>query len=697
MNRHSQPSSTDAPRRQRGSIVVYLAMALVVFGVMAMAGASRFGASIMGVSSPNCATQARLMAESGVRYAMARLRTATDPASLQAMITTLNGQTYTVDAAKGLKFTLTVTASGTGAAQVSAQGSACGGDTALPTTSTQASASGGVNVPAASGGIPGEGISFAGGDTPGFIPTATIGGGAFTVDPVTGQVTLGGNVKETSGSLWYSGSRDICINGNCTLGTGLRSYFDLSFNPSSDGDGFVWTLMSAETNTNASSGGDSTMGELMGYGGKGKLELGIQPPKFGVEFDIYDNTGTGTACNVGNRADSTNADHVAIIFWGTENLNCGGRPQQATYDDNMHGAGNGTMEQPRNSADTGGNGDGTYGYYYRPGGGNNWLQDGGTYRFRYELLRYTRPTPNGEYYYSVRAWVKRSTDTVTAGLDNTSADYSSTPSLYRNFFLSPAMHAKMGQVFFGWTEGTGAATQLVTLSKFALNFRGAIQWPPKDYTAGWPIDEGSGTTVHNSNATNPVGGTIGGSGTTWVKNPDCPTCIALSFNGSGYVTATDNTSMDLRATGAISVWIYPTALTDNTYILHKGTATSTSGEAYSLRISSGSKLELMIRSGTGTTIIESAALPAANRWYHVVAQWDSNTLAIYINGQLSATTSNNRAARNSSSGLVIGARQTTASPGPTYYGFNGYIDEVYLYKRLLTAAEIALMSLTSMP
>ncbi|MHC1700473.1 MAG: LamG domain-containing protein [Humidesulfovibrio sp.] len=702
MNRRSQSSranSANAARRQRGSVVVYLALALVAFGVMAMAGASRFGASVMGVSAPNCSAQARMMAESGVRYATARLRTATDQTTLTAMIATLNGQTLTVDPARGLEFTLSVTASGPGAAQVSATGKACGnlsgGVSFLPSTSTQASA--GVNVPAVTTG--GGGVSFEEGDTPGFIPTEIIGGsGAIAVDPATGTVTLGGDVTESSGSLWYSGTKDVCVDGNCTLGSGLRAYFDLAFSSTAEGDGFVWAIMSAETNTNASSGGDPNMGELVGYGGPGALGLGIQPPKFGVEFDIYENSGTASACNVGNRGDSGSPDHLAFIFWGTETLACSGKTQPTTYDDNRHGAGAGSLSQPRNSANDAVDGPGNVGYYIRPSSGSNWLQDGGQYRFRYELLRNTTANAQGNYCYKLRAWMKRSTDTIATGMDNTTADYNSPPELYRTFYLSQAMHDKMSKIFFGWSEGTGAATQLVTISNFKLNFRegdAPAYSPPPDYTAGWPMYEGSGTTVHNSNATNPVDGVIGGSGTAWVTGLGCPACSALSFNGSGYVVAPENNSLDLTTAGAISAWILPTALTNDTYILHKGDEDDTSDEAFGLRFSTGGKLELRIRWGSQANryvLLESAALPAVNKWYHVVAQWDANTLAIYINGTLSsvATNSNHRAARNTAGDLVIGARHTASTP---YQGFNGYIDEVYLYKRLLTAAEIAALAI----
>jgi len=89
---------TLAARRQRGSIVVYLVVGLAAFGVLAMAGASRFSSVISSVLSPNCATSARYMAESGQRYAMARRRAGADEACAPAAVSAMNGQTVTVDA-----------------------------------------------------------------------------------------------------------------------------------------------------------------------------------------------------------------------------------------------------------------------------------------------------------------------------------------------------------------------------------------------------------------------------------------------------------------------------------------------------------------------------------------------------------------------------------------------------------------------
>ncbi|MDO9631519.1 MAG: LamG domain-containing protein [Humidesulfovibrio sp.] len=712
MNRHSQPSRTKAPqpaRRQRGSIVVYLALALVVFGVMAMAGAGRFGASIMGVSTPNCATQARLMAESGVRYAMARLRTATD---LAATIVALDNLTVDVNAAKGLKFTLTVKASGTDAAQVSALGSACGGVTALPTTSTQASAAGGVNVPAANSGP----IDFSNVADDFFRTTDLLGSSPISVDPATKSISFGLlEQRQNAAAIWYSGNATGgCVDGNCTMTYGLRAYFDVLWTANSYADGLVFGVLSAETNKLDAVGGTKFQGELMGWGGPGTSGVGIQPPKLGLEFDTYHNDCNTPIYVAGSRCDDSNGwDHLAYVFWGsnvsldtyhTYNSTEVNIPIKGpTYDDNRHGAGAGNASEPISLANPDGKGSGRFGYYY--GTYSEWLKGKASYpaiapvkyAIRYELSRIGKVNSEGNSPYVLKTWVR--SGAVTSPYNDVTANYTAAaPDILRVIHLTPALHAQMAKVLFGWSEATGDSTQKLTVSDFNLMFKKTADTLtiPGNYTVYWNMNVAApGTTTGSVPVVTPPAPT---------NYPSAPTTYpygkALSFAAdAGRVYVGDSNSLDLTSQGTIAAWIYPTTLgtaANNTYILHKGTATNTSGEAYSLRISSGDKLELMIRDNSGSLAVESAALPAVNRWYHVVAQWDSDVMVIYINGMLSNinTKPSNRAARGTNAALVIGARQTSASnPGSVYYGFNGYIDEIYLYKRLLTAEEIAAMSL----
>ena len=692
-------SGTQAAKRQRGSVIVYLALALVAFGVMAMAGASRYGASIMGVSSPNCATQARMMSESGMRFATAYLRQAANQAQLTTKIGELNAHgAYTV--ASGQSFTVSITDSGSGLVQVSATGSSCGGASFLPSTSASSSAT--VNVPA---------VGSGGGATdPYAISPLTFSAksgvgtpGASSVNS-DGTISLGNSKYASSAAVWFTGNSTACTDGRCALGNGLCAYFDFVFTSGSSGDGFVWTIMSGATNTSSSNGGDTGRGELMGYGGLGGSGLGIKPPKFGVEFDIYANTGTGSACSVGNRADDTNGyDHIAHVFWGAQTIaynEC-----DATYDDNVHGAGAGTSSEPMNAKNTNNSGNGSDGYYYRSNS-NTWLKNGGTFNYRYELDRATTPDGAGNYCYRMRSWVKKPGDSIPAGLSNCNATYSGAPDLTSTFSLSAAMHQKLDTIFFGWTEGTGGATQLATVSNFTLAFKDAPVVPivPQDYISGWSFYETSGTTVHDGNNTNNNDGSISGTGTWIIPGVECPvsgaTCpnsAAMRFSSdAGRVVVPDSNSLDVRTSGTIAAWVNIQNYKDYAGIVHKGQKKNFSDEAYSLQFDTGRKVSMNLKAGaTLPTVTSVTTLTNDNQWYHVAATWDDYYLKIYINGVLDKQVPNTGGidAAKTKGKLILGAQITEYDSTYGYYGFDGIIDQIYLYARALSATEIANMAL----
>lgn len=700
-------SSTKAPaaapgrRRQRGSIVLYLAVALVAFGVLSMAGASRFGSSVISVFSPNCATQARLMAESGMRYAMARLRAAANQAALDAARTAMHDKTFTVDAARGLAFSLRIGYDGAGSLQVNATGQACSSN--LFVGSPQASLS--VNVPAIGPQPPTSG----GGTDPGEVPNSGFGGGGWsttsgfsgaagaTINASAGTLNLGNSLYSNSASAWYTGTSGVCTGGNCTLGSGMCAYFEGAFSAGSSGDGFVWTLMSGDTNTRNSNGGDTGRGELLGYGGLGASGLGIKPPKLGVEFDIWESD-CNSICSVSSRCDANSRDHIAHIFWGSQTVSgC-----DASYDDNRHGAGSNSTSEPKNS-DNDDTSSGYDGYYYRTTS-DGWLKNGGTFYYRYELDRSTTPNASGNYCYQIRSWLKKSGDTYPAGLSNCTIPYTGPPDITSVVNLSPAMHQKLAGVIPGFTEGTGGATQLATLRNFTMYFKSAPTVPvvPQDYRAGWSFYEASGTTAHDMNATNRNDGTLRNT-VQWVPGIGCPNCPALRFsNNSDRVEVPDSASLDLTTTGSIAAWVNIQSERDYAGLVHKGEDPDQSDEAYSLQFTTNRKVALYIRQDAATVrSVESAAgLPNNDQWYHVAATWDAANLKIYVNGVLSSTATNTGAiaARNSAGGLTLGAQFWTTGGwggwgGSGRYPFRGLLDEIYLYNRVLTATEITNMAL----
>lgn len=190
---------------------------LVAFAVLALAGGTRFGATVRSVMAPNCSLQARLMSESGIRYATARLRSCASASDVTAAVAAMNGHTYTVDSVKGLSFNIQASYdNSTNIASVTSTGIGCNDLGFVPTSSTSTAPS--INLPQISSGGGGgtasdnpalQGINSGG--TFNDASSRTIG----NVSASSGSIGFGSVV---TGSVNYTGT-STCLEIDGTVGT----------------------------------------------------------------------------------------------------------------------------------------------------------------------------------------------------------------------------------------------------------------------------------------------------------------------------------------------------------------------------------------------------------------------------------------------------------------------------------------------
>ncbi|PKN77506.1 MAG: hypothetical protein CVU52_00050 [Deltaproteobacteria bacterium HGW-Deltaproteobacteria-10] len=361
---------------------------------------------------------------------------------------------------------------------------------------------------------------------------------SVTVNPTTGTIDLGSGTTgtDTSGTIYNTGTGDAsvicnpCVSGVCPFGIGLRAYFEFKYNTpdtsagsTAVGDGFTFTVLNASTSTagNEIPAGNAitirggvpttsfTLGELMGYAGPGNTTagsslplattldgLGIKPPKMAIEFDTYPNTGAMTYNGCSGGRNDTSANHVAVMFWGSNpasstmcssSSTAGNTYRQASFDDNVHGAGSASgataTTEPYNSSATG-NGSGLGGFYSRAKGTStyNWMEDGASHRARIEIIR--TPTTNT---YRIKVWVDcelctsypcPATSTACPASEyvyfqDVYSPYSNSnylPKLDRTVILDSTNSSMLNDVIFGFTQGTGAATQQISLSNISVYF-----------------------------------------------------------------------------------------------------------------------------------------------------------------------------------------------------------------------------------
>ena len=194
--------------------------------------------------------------------------------------------------------------------------------------------------------------------------------------------------------------------------------------------------------------------------------------------------------------------------------------------------------------------------------------------------------------------------------------------------------------------------------------------------AYWKFDEKTGTTASDSSG-NSNDGLI--SGATWTPGK---IGNALSFDGiNGYVNAGNGSSLNINGNEiSIEAWIYPRSLSES-YIVSKFNGdTVTSG--YNLLITQSN---IYFRLGSGTTRYQfvTAHGMSTNTWYHLVAVYDGTSMKIYKNGiVLSGSTSFSGTIGTNSLNVNIGQRVDNS------YRWNGYIDEVKIHNRALSASEI---------
>jgi uncharacterized protein (TIGR03437 family) len=195
--------------------------------------------------------------------------------------------------------------------------------------------------------------------------------------------------------------------------------------------------------------------------------------------------------------------------------------------------------------------------------------------------------------------------------------------------------------------------------------------------AAYSFSEGTGTTVADASG-NGNSGTI--TNATWTTSGKFGS--ALSFNGSSsWVTVKDSASLDFTKGMTLEGWVNPTVLSGSwrTVIIKQSTGAlmyalyaNTDTQQPSGHVFIASEFDTR---GTGTL--------ALNAWTHLAATYDGNFLRLYVNGALASTKAVTGAIKTSTGVLRIG--------GNDIWGeyFSGLIDEVRIYNRALSVAEVA--------
>jgi hypothetical protein len=214
-----------------------------------------------------------------------------------------------------------------------------------------------------------------------------------------------------------------------------------------------------------------------------------------------------------------------------------------------------------------------------------------------------------------------------------------------------------------------AATVNVTVSN-------AAPAPPTGLVAAYGFNETTGTKLTDLSGKGNTGTTRNTTWTTAGKYGG-----AATFNGTtSWVTVNDANTLDLTTGMTLEAWLYPTALgTGWRTVIFKE---KPGDVVYSLYANDSTQRALTQLNIGGELNAWSVTQLPLNTWTHIAGTWDGTTLRMWVNGALVGTRAVTGTLANSTGVLRMGGN------GIWNEWFAGRIDEVRIYNRALTQAEL---------
>ena len=202
--------------------------------------------------------------------------------------------------------------------------------------------------------------------------------------------------------------------------------------------------------------------------------------------------------------------------------------------------------------------------------------------------------------------------------------------------------------------------------------------------ASYGFNENSGTTLTDNSGRNNHGTLV--NGPTWTSAGKYGP--ALVFDGNNdLVNINDDNSLDLTTGMTLEAWVNPSDLTGYKTVLCK--ENSTNNFIYTLSANNSTSNTTsqrpnsrMANGSANVTVTGTSKLPL-NTWTHIASTYDGSVFRFYVNGVQVSTTNINGTMGISTGMLRIGG---TTTLGSQY--FTGIIDEVRIYNRALSQAEI---------
>lgn len=193
----------------------------------------------------------------------------------------------------------------------------------------------------------------------------------------------------------------------------------------------------------------------------------------------------------------------------------------------------------------------------------------------------------------------------------------------------------------------------------------------------WLMDDGNGKTVSDSSE-NGLDGKVAQGNPKWVKGKFGG---AMEFGGSDMVTVDDDAALDLKSF-TLSAWVNIPKITGTWQIIASKENRGPTGRNYGIfgHINRG-VVHYSFTTG-GWKSFDANTVVTDGKWHHIVTTYEKPNFKLYVDGKVDGQTAPNTDPDNHDNFLFIGGCNIGN------YWMSGTIDEVVLYDRALSEAEI---------
>jgi hypothetical protein len=198
----------------------------------------------------------------------------------------------------------------------------------------------------------------------------------------------------------------------------------------------------------------------------------------------------------------------------------------------------------------------------------------------------------------------------------------------------------------------------------------------------WKLDEGSGDLALDASGHENHGTLV--RDPQWVTGHDGD---ALQFSGGAYVDC-GNAEILNNGVFSVSFWCNISAAQSWNHMVSKGShgASGVPGSVNWGVMMVDAQEVILFETFNDTSWIGIRANTTIDEWHHVVATYDGDTMQLYHDGELISETTGAGMLLDQSRSLIIGARSDSGNPAGGY--FNGSIDDVRIYNKVLTQDEV---------